>query len=119
MSLQSGIKKQLNTIVSTVTSAEKAAEKQIRTALKSTEKFRHEQLKNVQSLIKKARANKKGQQFLAQAEKVRKDIETRATTGVDLLLAKLNLPSKKEIERLNKRVSSLQKRLEEVESSKK
>jgi len=117
MTLPAELKKQLNTIVTTVSSAEKVAEKQIRTALKSTEKFRQQQLKTVQNLIKKARNHKKGQQLLAQAEKVKRDIESRATTGLDLLLAKLNLPTKKEVERLNKRMANLQKRLDQVESS--
>jgi len=96
----------------------KNAEKQIKTALKSTEKFRQQQLKNVQNLIKKARGLKQ-KQVVEGAERVRKEIEQKAGEGLDLLFAKLNLPSKKELERLNKRVSSLQKRLEEVEASKK
>lgn len=110
MSLQSNLKKQIGAI--------KNAEKQIKTALKSTEKFRNQQLKNVQSLIKKARGLKHAQ-VVEGAERVRKEIEQKAGEGLELLLAKLNLPTKKEIERLNKRVSSLQKRLEEVETSKK
>lgn len=111
------LKTKLETIRNRVTAAEKVAEKQIRSALKSTEKFRSDQLKTVQGLLKKARSSKQSQHLISQAEKVRHEIEERATAGLDLVMAKLNLPSRKEVERLTKRISSLQKRLEEVETT--
>lgn len=117
MAIPANLKKQLETIRTKVTHAEKLAEKQIKTALKSTEKFRADQLKNVQNLIKTARGLKQAQ-LIEAAEKVRADIEERASAGLDLIMGKLNLPNKKEIERLNKRISALQKRVEELETTK-
>ncbi len=116
MTIPTELKKQLDAIKNRVTQAEKAAEKQIHAAIKGTEKFRTHQMKNVQNLIKKARANKQSQEFLAKAEQVRSELSETATAGLDMLLQKMNLPSKKEVDRLNKRISSLQKRLEELET---
>jgi len=117
MAIPTNLKKQLETIKTRVTNAEKVAEKQIRSALKTTEKFRDDQMKNVQNLIKKARTMKQAE-FVEAAERLRSEIEERATAGFDLLIGKLNLPNKKEVDRLNKRISALQKRVEELETNK-
>lgn len=114
---QSEMKKKLETIVSKVKEAEKTAEKSIRDAMKSSEKFRETQMKNVQSLIKQARSLKK-EDIVSKAEQVRKDLEKGASQGFDLLLTKLNVPTRAEIDRLNKRISSLQKKVEELQESK-
>jgi len=117
MTLKSGLKSQLNAISQRVAKAEKMAEKQVRTALKSTEQFRTHQLKNVQHLIKRARTLKQ-HQLVKNAEKLTKDLETRASAGLHLLFTKLNVPTRYDLERLSKRVSQLQKRLDDIEKTK-
>lgn len=117
MSISQQVKKQLDSIKTKVVDAEKSAHKQIQSAIKNTEKFRAEQLKTVQGLIKKAQGMDQ-KHLIQKAESVRHEIEMRATAGFEILMAKLNVPSKKEIERLNKRVGALQKRIDELESKK-
>lgn len=113
--LQSNLKKQLDSIKAKVVEVEKTAEKQVKSAFKNTEKFRAEQLKHVHALIKKAQNSKQGHHIVEAADRLKSDLEGKASAGFDLLLAKLNLPNKKEIDRLNKRISALQKRVEELE----
>ena len=115
---QAEMKKKLETIVGKVKHAEKNAEKQVREAMKSAEKFRETQMKNVHSLIKQARSLKK-EDFAARAEQVRKDLEKGASQGFELLLAKLNVPTRGEVDRLNKRITALQKKIDEFETSSK
>lgn len=116
MSLKSNLKNQLDALSSKVKHAEKAAEKQIKAVLKSTEHLRDHQLKNVRSLVKKAQHLKESD-LAKRAEKVAKEIEIRASTGLELMLAKLNIPTRAEIDRLNKKINSLQKRIEESEKA--
>ena len=108
------LKTQLNSITSRITKVEKKAEKQIKQALKSSEKFKKQQLKNVQTVIRQARKLKK-MDLIRQAEKVRREIEGRATKGMIKIMDVLNLPSKKEIGRLSRKVGALQKRLDQIE----
>jgi hypothetical protein len=115
--MQAKLKNQIDSISEKVSKAEKMAEKQIRQALKNTENFRSQQLKNIQQLIKQARTLKDSN-IAKRADQVRKDLETKASEGLNLLLARINVPTKKEIERLSKKVASLQKRLDEVEKTK-
>lgn len=114
MPLANQIKAQVNTLSQKVTQAEKVAGKQVRQILKSTEKFRGQQLKKLQQLVKKAEGLKSNE-LVVKANKVRHTIESGAALGFEMLLAKMDIPSKKEIERLNKKVATLQKRLDEVE----
>ncbi len=117
MTLAKNLKQQITSISQKVAKAEKIAEKQILQAVKSTETFRNQQMKNAHALLKKARALKQAD-LVKNAEKVKKDLEGRAVEGVSKIFAKLNLPSRKEIDRLNKKISTLQKRLDEVEKKK-
>jgi len=114
---QAEMKKKLEDIVGKMKNAEKTAEKKVREALKTSEKFRETQMKNVQSLIKQARSLKK-EDLVSKAEQVRKDLEKGASEGFELLLTKLNIPTRAEIERLNKRMTSLQKKIDELQNSK-
>lgn len=116
MSLQTNLKSQMNSLSSKVTKAEKVAAKQIRQILKSTERIRGQQLKHIQSLIRKAEALK-STTLAKQARSVKSEVESRASAGLELLLAKLNVPSRKELERLTKKVTSLQKKIEDLEKS--
>jgi len=114
MAARTNLKTQLNSISSRVIKAEKKAEYQVKQALKSTEQFRKGQLKNIQKIVKQARRLKK-KDLLKKAECVRAELETKASQGLGFLLKTLNVPTKKEIERLNKKVTSLQKRLDKLE----
>ncbi len=116
MALRTNLKSQLGNLSNTVHQAEKAATKQIRQIMKSTERIRAKQLKHVHSLIKKAEMLRSSG-LAKQAEKVKDEIESRATAGFEILMSKLNLPSKKEIERLTKKVSALQKKIEDLEKT--
>lgn len=118
MSFQSNFKHQIESISSKVLDAEKAAEKQIRAVIKSTEHLRTKQLKNVQNLMKRARALRETE-IAKRAEKVAKEIEGRAATGIEILMAKLNVPTRAEVDRLTKKINALQKRLDESEKSSK
>jgi polyhydroxyalkanoate synthesis regulator phasin len=116
MSFKSNFKHQIESISSRVLDAEKAAEKQIRAVLKSSEHLRDKQLKNVQMLMKRAKALRQTD-IAKRAEKVAKEIEGRAATGLEILLSKLNVPSRAEVDRLNKKISALQKRLDQSEKT--
>ena len=118
MSFNSNFKQLVDHLSNNVKNAEKAAEKQIRAVLKSTEHLRDKQLKNVQVLMKRAKALR-ATEIANRAERVAKEIEGRATTGLEILLAKLNVPTRSEIERLTKKINALQKRLDESEKSSK
>lgn len=117
MAAQSNLKTKLNTKINTISSkvgqAEKAAEKHIRNVLKSTEHYRAQQMKNVQQLLKQARGLRQTA-LIQKAEQVRKDVESVASAGLEMLLAKLQVPTRKEIDRLNKKVASLQKRIDDI-----
>ncbi len=102
------LKTQLNGISKRVSAAEKTAEKQFKLLMKSTEQFREQQIKNVQKLIKNAKHLR--QTALAkQAEGLKKDLEVGARAGFNLLLQKLDLTRRKDFERLQRRVSELEK----------
>jgi polyhydroxyalkanoate synthesis regulator phasin len=108
------LKLQLNSISSKIMKAEKKAEKQVKDAVKSSEAFRKSQLKNIQKVLKQAQRLKK-KDLVRQAEKMKNDLEGKASKGLDFLLKTINVPSKKEIGRLSRKVGSLQKRLDALE----
>jgi SMC interacting uncharacterized protein involved in chromosome segregation len=116
MTIRANLKSQIDSLASRVTQAEKTAAKQVRNVLKSTEKFRGQQLKRVQLLLKKAE-KLKATPLAKRAEEVRSQIESGASAGLQFLIAKLNVPSRAEVERLNKKISGLQKRIDELEKA--
>ena len=117
MTLANQFKNQVEGLSKKVIEAEKNAAKQVRTILKGTEKFRAQQLKKLQQLAKRGQ-QLKSTDLGKRAQQVRDQIEAGAQLGWDLLLQKLDLPSKKDFERLTKKVSSLQKKIEELENKK-
>lgn len=118
MSFKSNLKTQIDSISSKVMDAEKNAEKKIRAAIKSTESLREKQLKNVERLMKRAQALRETE-IAKKAERVAKDLENRAATGFEILLSRMNVPTRSEVERLHKKISALQKRLDEYEKNNK
>jgi len=117
MNLANELKSQVEGLSKKVLSAEKNAAKQVRTILKGTEKFRSQQLKKLQQLAKRGQ-QLKSTDLGRKAQQVRDQIEAGAQLGWDFLLQKLDLPSKKDLERLTKKVSSLQKKIDELETKK-
>ncbi|MBN8555732.1 MAG: hypothetical protein J0L93_09835 [Deltaproteobacteria bacterium] len=115
--MQPKLKAQLQSISQKVSKAEKLAGKQIRHALKSTQSFRTQQMKNIQDLVKHARTLK-NTKLAKQADQMRKDFETKAVEGLDLLLTKIHIPTRKELERLSKKVAALQKQLDDSKKTK-
>jgi polyhydroxyalkanoate synthesis regulator phasin len=118
MVARSNLHTQIDNIANRVTQAEKAAAKQVRHVLKSTEKFRNQQLKNVQALIKQAE-RLKATPLAKRAEQLRDELETKASAGLHYLMGKMNLPSRSEIDRLTKKISTMQKRIDELEKASK
>lgn len=114
MATRSNIRIQLTHLAGKVSQAEKNATKQIKTILKGTERFRSEQLKNVKLIIKRAQ-RLRASPLTQRAEELKQRIETGASAGFQLLLTRLNVPSKNEVERLQKKLVGMQKRIEELE----
>lgn len=105
----------LKTITEKMSQAEKLAEKQLKNVYKTTEAFRARQIKSAQEIFKTAKKLREGN-LAKQANRVRRDIESRAHDSLETMLEKLNLPTKKEMDRLRKQVSHLQKRLDDLEN---
>ncbi len=116
MALANQIKSQVSTLSQKVQNAEKAAGKQVKQILKSTEKFRGQQVKKLQQLVKKAEGIN-AHEIVTRAKQARDTIESSAALGMEILLNKFDLPSKKDFDRLNKKVVALQKRLDEIEKT--
>lgn len=114
LKLKDQIKKQIDSVSAKLLSAEKVAEKQVRSVLKKTDKVRKDQLKNVRKLLKDAQKLNSGQ-LIKKAEELAKQVETEASGRYDYLLKRLRLPSQKEIDRLNKKVSALEKKLKSLD----
>lgn len=110
------LKKRMDELSKRVVSIERNAEKQIRDVVKKTEKAKADQKKRVQALLQEAR-RMNSSTLQKRAERLRKDVEGVASDGLETLLKKLNLPTKKEYQRLNRKVTSLEKKLKEQESS--
>jgi|GEM_PF-4807231 len=108
-------KKQLDQVSTQIMKVEKNAQKQIQSVLKKTERMKSQQKKRLQVLIKDAKKMKAGQ-VISQAEKLKKEIESKANMGFEMLLKKLNMPSKKEVDALKRKVSSLDKKLKAFET---
>jgi polyhydroxyalkanoate synthesis regulator phasin len=116
MAIRSNLKTQIDALATRVNQAEKAATKQVRNLLKTTEKFRSEQSKHVHALIKRAE-RLKSMPLAKKAEQLREQVEMGASAGLQFLMAKLNVPSRGEIDRLQKKISNLQKRIDDLEKS--
>ena len=117
MSLANQLRSQVEELSKKVVAVEKNAAKQVRSVIKSTEKFRAQQLKKLQQLAKKSQSLKTTD-LVKRVHQVRDQIETGAQMGWELLLQRMDLPSKKDLERLTKKVASLQKKIDELESKK-
>lgn len=108
------IRSRLDGISAKILQAEKTAETQIRGVLKKTDKLRKDQLKTIRQLVKDAQ-KLNSSQLKQKAESLKKKVETQANGGLQSLLKKLNLPSQKEVDRLNAKVKSLEKKLKDLD----
>lgn len=108
------LKKKIDEVSAKVLKAEKAAEKQVRSVLKKTDKLRKDQLKHVRAIVKDAK-KVNSSTLMKKAESLKKKIESEATGGINSLLKTLKVPSQKEVDRLNKKISSLEKKLKDLD----
>ncbi|MGH7821307.1 MAG: phasin family protein [Candidatus Binatia bacterium] len=60
------------------------------------------------------RAERAMKEIETRAEKLFKRIEARAEQGIDPVIRRLNLPSRQDVESLGKRLSMLEKKVEEI-----
>lgn len=104
------IKKQFESLSSKVMQVERKAEKEIRSVMQKTDKVKRDQLKKLRVLMNDAKTGS-SKKFVRQAEKIVLELETKTTKGLEGILHKLNLPSKTEVDALNRKISSLEARL--------
>jgi len=107
-------KKKLGDVSQKVMEAEKMAESQIGQVVKKVESIRKEQTTRVHKLMTEAR-KLKSKELVEHVEAAKKQIEEKAAAGFASLLKKLNLPTNKELDKLNRKISALEKRLKDLD----
>lgn len=109
------LKTQLEAISGKILQVEKSAEKQLKDIFEKTTKNRSEQLKKVQALIREAKQMDSGR-LLSSAERLRKEIETKAEDGMENVFRKLRIGTHREVDSLKKKISLLEKRIKDLET---
>jgi len=112
--IQTQFKKKLGEVSQKVMQAEKMAESQIGEVVKKVESIRKVQTARVRELMAEAR-KLKSKELIEHVEAARKQIEEKAATGFASLLKKLNLPTNKELDKLNRKISALEKKLKDLD----
>jgi len=112
--IQTQFKKKLGDVSQKVMQAEKLAETQIGEVVKKVEGIRKEQTARVRELMAEAR-KLKSKELVQHVEAAKKQIEEKAATSFASLLKKLNLPTNKELDKLNRKISALEKRLKDLD----
>lgn len=115
MSATENLKKKITEVSQKVLKAEKAAEEQIHEVLKKVDGVKKDQLKRVRDLMSEAK-KLKSKELLKHVETARDQLETKASLGLEALLKKLNLPTNKEIDKLNRKIAALEKRLKDLDT---
>ena len=90
----------------------KSLEKEFATKRKSVEKRTRKELKRIQSGLKKS-------PIVKRADAVRKDVTKRVEARVDTLLELMQVASKSDVQQINKKLTTLNRRLKAIESSRK
>ena len=90
----------------------KALEKEFATRRKTVEKRTRKELKRIQSELKK-------NPIVKRADAVRKDVTKQVETRVDSLLGLMQVASRSDVQRINKKLTTLTKRLKAIEDSRK
>jgi hypothetical protein len=90
----------------------KSLEKEFAAKRKTVEKRTRKELKRIQSELKK-------NPIVKRADAVRKDVAKQVETRVDSLLGMMQIAPKSEVQRLNKKLTTLNRRLKSLEESRK
>ena len=90
----------------------KSLEKEFSTRRRTVERRTRKELKRIQSEIKK-------NPLVKRADSVRKDVTKQVETRVDSLLGLIQVASKSDVQRLNKKLTTLNRRLKAIEESRK
>ena len=90
----------------------KSLGKEFTTKRKSVEKRTRKELKRIQSELKKS-------PIVKRADAVRKDVTKRVETRMDALLGLLQVASKSDVQQINKKLTTLNRRLKAIEGRRK
>ncbi len=90
----------------------KSFEKEFATKRKTVEKRTRKELKRIQLELKK-------NPIVKRADAVRKDVTKQVETRVDALLGLMQVASKSDVQRINKKLTTLNRRLKAIEDSRK
>jgi polyhydroxyalkanoate synthesis regulator phasin len=99
------VQKELNT-------RRKSLEQEFATRRKTVEKRTRKELKRIQSELKK-------NPIVKRADSVRKDVSKQVETRVDALLGLMQVASRSDVQRINKKLTTLNRRLKAIEDSRK
>ncbi len=90
----------------------KSLEKEFASKRKTVEKRTRKELKRIQSELKKS-------PIVKRADAARKDVTKRVEARVDALLGLMQIASKSDVQQINKKLTTLTRRLKAIESSRK
>ncbi len=90
----------------------KALEKEFATRRKTVERRTRKELKRIQSELKK-------NPIVKRADAVRKDVTKQVETRVDSLLGLMQVASRSDVQRINKKLTTLNRRLKAIEDRRK
>ena len=90
----------------------KSLEKEFTSKRKTVEKRTRKELKRIQSELKK-------NPIVKRADAVRKDVTKQVETRVDTLLERMQIASRSDVQRINKKLTALNRRLKAIEDSRK
>ena len=90
----------------------RSLEKEFATRRKTVERRTRKELKRIQSELKK-------NSIIKRADTVRKDVTKQVETRLDSLLGLMQVASKSDVQRINKKLTTLNRRLKAIEDSRK
>ncbi len=90
----------------------KSLEKEFTSTRKTVKKRTRKELKRIQSELKKS-------PIVKRADAVRKDVTKQVETRVDTLLERMQIASRSDVQRINKKLTALNRRLKAIEDSRK
>ena len=90
----------------------KSLEQEFAAKRKTVEKRTRKELKRIQSEFKK-------NPIVKRADSVRKDVSKQVETRVDALLGLIQVASRTDVQRINKKINTLNRRLKAIEDSRK
>lgn len=90
----------------------KSFEKEFASKRKTVEKRTRKELKRIQSELKKS-------PIVKRADAVRKDVTKQVESRVDTLLERMQIASRSDMQRINKKLTTLNRRLKAIEDSRK